>query len=626
MSLPESARSKSFLKSPSGFQSAQFLIFILAIGLYFPALKGSAFWDDTLLISGGPNTPSHSLSTAFSLPFGNYFRPLTSVSFAIENSYAHGIPFFYHATNILLHGFTALLVCSLVYLLTNQKKAGVLAGLFFAAQPLQVGAVAWIGGRTDALSCFFLSGFLVCLVRSLKTPKWTWLAGSWACFFLAVLAKEQAVAMLPAVPLAVFLLGSKSKKDAWRTTWPYCVILVVYLLLWVHGGPIPKSTSNGLVFTFVVGLKSLAHYGMAFLLPNTPSLITFTLENYHSLAWAVLGLAFASALVFFLRSTWKEKPVIAWLGVCALLVYIPVSNVPTLAAYVMGPYRCALAGIGVACLFGIGLSTALSMKRTAWVAVLALNLLVGTGVSWWGVNIWRQPKPFFAAVVANDPHFLAGIEQYCKLLDRDGQYAESAKISGKALSWVMGSEDWGKAFLDSKTSIASPDVNDRLKTNTGRPEYMEVGTIMANRAFSLARCGQTDAAILSIRDAMIVQPGNPWVHLMYSKLIIRTDRALAIKELERAVQENPLYGDAVVALAKQRIIDKRYAEADQMMVKVEKDMGFNGYFWLELFDAKIGDHDYKGAAAALVQAQHAVIIPQQGEIDKRQSLLTATKN
>ena len=626
MSLPQSAGSKNFLKSPSGFQSAQFFIFLIAVGLYFPALKGSAFWDDTLLIAGGPNTPSHSLTTAFSLPFGNYFRPLTSVSFALENSYAHGIPFFYHTTNILLHAITSLLVCSLVYLLTRQKKAGVLAGIFFAAQPMQVGAVAWIGGRTDALSSLFLAAFLICLVRSFQTPKWTWQAGSWVCFFLAVLSKEQAVAILPAVPLAVFVFGDKTWKGVWRTSWPYGVILVVYAVLWLHGGPIPKTTSNGLIFTLVAGLKSLAHYGMGFLVPNTPSLLTFTLENYQSLAWAVLGLAFAGGLVFFFRSTWKEKPVMAWLGVCALLVYIPVSNVPTLAAYVMGPYRCAQSGIAIACLFGIGLANALTKKRQAWAAIFALNLLAGAGVSWWGVNIWRQPKPFFAAVVANDPHFLAGIEQYCKLLDRDGQFVESAKISGRALSWVMGSEDWGKAFLNSKTPLASPEVNNRLRTNTGRPEYMEVGTIMANRAFSLARGGQTDAAILSIRDAMIVQPGNPWVHLMYSKLIMRSDRALAIKEMEQAVKQNPQYGDAVVALAKQRIIDKRFEEADQMMIKVQKEMGYNGYFWLELFDAKLGDHDYKGAAAALVQAQHAVIIPQQSEIEKRQAQLTAAKS
>ena len=623
MNWPSLFTLKKFLDGTNGFKAAQWGIFLFAVALYFPSLNGTAFWDDNLLVTGSPNTPTHSLVTAFSLPFGHYFRPLTSASFAIENAYAHGIPFFYHATNVLLHGMTAVLVCSLVFLLTKRKQAAVFAGLFFAAQPLQVGAVAWIGGRTDALSAFFLTSFLICLVQSITTRKWNWFIGAWLCFFLAGLSKEQAMAITPAIPLAVIVFGSKKWKDIWRICLPYGSLILIYILLWRHGGPTPKVASSSIDYAAILGLRTLAHYGLGFLAPNRPALISFTLENDHGLLWVGGGLLFAVGIGYFFRATWKANPILAWLGVCALLVYLPIGNVPPVAAYVLGPYRCAESGISVGCLFGIALAGAITHRQRIWAGLLLTNLVAGVGVTWWGVSVWLQPKPFFAAVVSNDPHFLAGVEQYGKILAKEGHYAESAALTGRALEWVMGSKDWAEPFLNTPNAVATPEVNERLRTNTGNPEYMEVGTIMADRAFSLARSRQPEAAILSIRDAMIIQPKNPYVHLLYSQLILHKDRSTAIRELEIAVQLNPMYGDAVVALAKQRIIDQRFQEADELMSKVKMAMGYNGYFWLELFDAKMGHGDYQGAREALSSAQHAVIIPQQSEIEKRQSQLSA---
>ncbi len=66
-------------------------------------------------------------------------------------SFARGnAVFLTHQTNILLHALTAVLVACLALCITQQKLAGFVAGLFFAAQPWQVAAAAaWIGGRTD---------------------------------------------------------------------------------------------------------------------------------------------------------------------------------------------------------------------------------------------------------------------------------------------------------------------------------------------------------------------------------------------------------------------------------------------------------------------------------------------
>ncbi len=144
---------------------------VLPVVLYLPSVMGRPIWDDVGLISGeafGQNTWLSAMTHPF---LGGYFRPLTSVSLGCWiPSYARTSPFYYHQTNILrarAHGgFGRLLERSRI---TQRKAAGFWAGVFFATQPFQVGAAAWIGGRTDALSAFFLAAFMVGLVQYHRT-------------------------------------------------------------------------------------------------------------------------------------------------------------------------------------------------------------------------------------------------------------------------------------------------------------------------------------------------------------------------------------------------------------------------------------------------------------------------
>lgn len=147
------------------------IVFVLSVVLYLPSTMGGAIWDDVDLISGAA-FHGNTMKSAFTHPFlGHYYRPLTSASFVIDSWFAKETPFFYHQTNILLHSFAAVLVAIIAFQITRKPLAGVLGGLFFAAQPLQVGAAAWIGGRTDVLSAFFLAAFIPALIQYFHTEK-----------------------------------------------------------------------------------------------------------------------------------------------------------------------------------------------------------------------------------------------------------------------------------------------------------------------------------------------------------------------------------------------------------------------------------------------------------------------
>ena len=598
-------------------------IFVLALGVYSPALGGAAFWDDLGFLNSTPGSATSSIANAFIQPFGNYFRPLTSLSFVIENMYAHGNPFFYHLDNILLHALTSVALVFLVLRLTKNHGAALLAGGFFAIQTTQVGATAWIGGRTDTLSCLFLTLFLICVVALQSSKSLWWTIGSWLTFFLAALSKEQAVAILPCVPLAVFAFGSRKWTDAIKATIPFLVILVVYFGLWYLGGPAPKSGTKELGYALILSLKTLGHYGTAFLVPTKDSVVTFTLENRNGMGWAALGLTFAALIIYFVLRTWKKNPVVSWLAVCALCVYLPISNFPPLLSFLAAPYRCAEAGIGIACVLGIFAHQVIVKKQFFLAGLVAANVLTGFYVTCWGIQTWLKPLGFFETAIANDPHFLIGVEHLGNILNAQNRFEESAKLTDEALSWVYSSKQWVRDLESGAVATSSSKVLEQLHKNTGIPQPAQLEKLLSNHSFALAATGRREESLICINEALKLWPGDSYCHFLYARLVIRQDRQQALHHIELAVRYDPGYREAVIALAAQRIADHRFPEAVVLLKHVGGQTPQNGLIWLMLCDAKLGLGDAEGAKKALDLAAKSesrpdptVIAQRQARIDK----------
>ena len=581
-----------------------FSVFALSVALYFPSLNGKLVWDDYPLVMG-TISGTRDLLGAFTHPFGNFFRPFTSASFAIENIWAHGNPFFYHQTNLVLHAVTALLVAYFALLLTKNNWAGICSGLFFAAQPMQVGAAAWIGGRTDVLSTFFLALLLVSLLRFYQSEKVGWLIAATISFLFAALSKEQAIAIFPAVPLSVFVFGSKKWKDVARITLPFGVATVIYIGMWLIGGPPLRSVPDGVSEVLMRALQTIAHYGVAFIAPNKPALITFTLAPHHGFFWLPLGALLAVAIGYLLRESWKSKRELAWVGICALLVYMPISNLPPVPSLVLGPYRCTLPGLSIACLFGAWLSASVASKRYVLAGILGLNFVASLVVAWWGVHQWLTEEALFDNVVEVDPHFLVGVQIDAHSLEGRGRSKEAFTLTGNALTWLFGSSKWPLLLDQQKMAAITPSVVRRLRTNTGVVQLTSLGALLTTHVISAAQVGRMSEAALVARDALIFTPKDPFTNMLYGRLAMRFDRADATRHLETALALQPDYAECALTLAQERVYEKRYSEAASLLVIALKQMKDSGSVWLLLADVKIALHDYSGATIALDQAERA---------------------
>ena len=208
--------------SYSNFPAVAILI-IIGFTVYGNSLGNSFVWDDELLVTA--NSSIRSLCHIPSFFFaglapeigGNFYRPLQSLSYAVDFQCWGLNPFGYHLTNLLIHIANSVLVFFLIFALTNRRPVSFISSLLFLIHPVQTEAVAYIAGRSDLLAAFFLLFSLFFSlagkkylrpIQSVGLVKSVYLLLSILFFLLALLAKEAAIIL----PFLVVLCGCVLRK------------------------------------------------------------------------------------------------------------------------------------------------------------------------------------------------------------------------------------------------------------------------------------------------------------------------------------------------------------------------------------------------------------------------------
>lgn len=191
-----------------------FLLFVLTLVVYAPALGAPLIWDDHILISRSPRVtslqPLHSyFDQAFwqrddASPGGQvYYRPIAVLSLALDHALHGSNSGGYHLTNIVLHAVSALLLFGVL----RQRVAALPAfgiALGWAWFPRLSEAAAWISGRTDVLASLFV---FAALWTSKSPSTRSSRAVAAGLVFLGLLSKEVALAGLLGLGVKEWLEG-----------------------------------------------------------------------------------------------------------------------------------------------------------------------------------------------------------------------------------------------------------------------------------------------------------------------------------------------------------------------------------------------------------------------------------
>ena len=211
------------------------ILFACAI-VYFQTLHFGYAYDDPLQITDNPLIRSLSpdnISRIFSSTVAAMYQPLTTLLYAVEYSLWQLNPAGYHAVNILFHLLNIALLFSLVTLVVNDRRIGLLTALLFGLHPLNAETVSWLSCLSSLLYTSLVLLSLMCYVKYCRmtgTRRLRLFAASMLLFAAALLAKSAAMAL----PVLLFAFDYFLKRR-WRMSllWekaPYFALALIAAL------------------------------------------------------------------------------------------------------------------------------------------------------------------------------------------------------------------------------------------------------------------------------------------------------------------------------------------------------------------------------------------------------------
>src|SRR3989344_2255548 len=222
-------------------------LFLIGFVIYVADLNNTLFFDDQSLIINNDSITEFSMSNtkqwftenafAGANRLSEYYRPLLLASFA-ANYAVHGLePIGYFLTNNAIHALNAVLIFWLLLLVQKKRWLAFFSALIFLVHPMQSETVAYVAGRGDLLSSFFMLLGLITWVKGTELKRF-FLSMFLSSIFLilALLSRENGIVFpFLAIVLYVAFLSRevfwKSLRDAFAYVIPHLIIVAVYFAL-----------------------------------------------------------------------------------------------------------------------------------------------------------------------------------------------------------------------------------------------------------------------------------------------------------------------------------------------------------------------------------------------------------
>lgn len=450
------------LSSSGGSLSLKLMKNDLLIGLVVAAVAflvyanslGNGFaWDDSNIIVSNPalnDSPMAlfgGIDSARDLEPTPYYRPLTILSFLIEDRLHGRNPSLMHLFNVLLHSFNAFLVFRIALSLLDDRRTALLAGLLFAVHPINAEGVNFLsGGRNTLLSCACALMAYVLHRRSLLEGKNSYAIFGAVLFLAGLLSKETALGVLPFIVALEFAGRSpncyRSKRWMAGRLVPYALLTACYGALRsfaLFDAGVRMDILPGLGQRVLDNFYIVPRYLLSLVWPPSISHRYFVPEDLHVLA---LPLA-ASWLCIFLCLVWllgRGRSRATIFGLCWLAVFwLPVSGLIPFPSAPLADRFIYVPAIGVWIVTADQAMRLLDrfgllQRYAAYFSALMLVLLAAATVS---RNLdWRDDISLFTRYVQQYPEVAGGHHNLgCAYLDKaqNLELAERSFLRAQAL-------------------------------------------------------------------------------------------------------------------------------------------------------------------------------------------------
>ncbi|MBI3785333.1 MAG: tetratricopeptide repeat protein [Deltaproteobacteria bacterium] len=587
----ETARGRAWPVAGKQSQSIWLLaaVMLLAIVPYLNALSDGFTLDDepqiltNPVVHGGVDPIGILASPLFP---GDLYRPLTTFTFAVNQTLSPDNPSYFHAANLVLHAAVTLLLFWLSLRLFRRTSAAVIAAALFALHPLHTEAVTSLVGRAEELAALFGLLSLLAALRIDETgDAWTrrgWHALSVVAFIGAITSKESGLTVLPLILLARPALRGES---LWRGSWnelrrldwvPYalCVALFLHLRGYVTGGLLAGDTVTPLesMLAFVpTGLRvrtalavvwdyvSLMHFPLVLSADYSTSQVA-VVETWWSpscIAGLVLLVAGTAVVLFAKRRT------VAFATALPIVTFSLTSNLLFPVGTAKAERLVYMPSIGWALLAGLAFDWCLRQPRYRRVGAVALAAMLATfSIRTWVRNRdWADNATLHQSSAASSPRSAKAHYNYAVALQNDGNQQAALFHYRRAIEIYPWSEG---AVLGIGIAYEKSGDMDRATAWYRRalalsPSFMRAHSDLCRALFVRQRYVEAEHAC---RDGLRYEPANAnLLKGLGGSLFAAGEREMGMTVLRRALRLNPADGELERALAEMESAPANHAEA-----------------------------------------------------------------
>jgi tetratricopeptide (TPR) repeat protein len=542
------------------------LVVLLAVLPYLNALTAGFTLDDETVIRTNPVVtrgldPWRILASPMDPKDVSYHRPLTVLTYAINEAVAPGFALPFHAVNILLHAGVAVLVLVLASWLFESTRVPLIAAALFAIHPIHTEAVTSVVGRAELLCALFglmaiLSAAradagasrMVCVVYD---------AVSLLAFSLAILSKESGLTVLP----LIFLFRSACRREPLLPGMlrglcsvecvPYvlCAAVLLALRLYVAGPPRVYSVSALDNVLAVVSWPERLRSALGILwdyfgLLNFPLMLAAD-YSYNQvpvvMTWAdPRSLAGGCILIAALVVALRGRPALAFAAVLPFVALSLTSNLLFPIGTLKAERLLYLPSVGWALLLAYGFDRLQRLPRYRRAAVGALAFMGACfiGRTWVRNRDWQDNITLAHSMVASAPQSAKSLSNFGVALLKQGQRAAAIEQFQASLAiFPMGESAFGIATALNEQGQTDAAIEWLRKTLNIAPALLKAHTDLCHHLLSR---DDFAAAARACRNGLRYSPADAnLLKGLGSSLMGTGETEKAIEILHRSLALNP---------------------------------------------------------------------------------------